>query len=293
MDKDTARTMNGAAWAALVLCVALGIADNPYVWAVFAIACVMFVLCRSIKSASKAADQFPEAKDVTSLAQNFAQRFHSLADEELLELATQQNEMVEAASLALQEELEHREIGQDALREFKDRRDSEVVAAEKPSENAPVTQVDLPDNWFNADDLDNEGDTVPSLASRRTKGITVAAFVFWASGPLNLFFGILSFKSNMAITIFTFVASLACLIIGVGLWRLRPWARTSAVVLLWTMAALNAATIIIVATLRLRGFAVNPILTGSAFLWLLWQLLWALYLGRQTTRSIFETAAHS
>ncbi len=66
MDKDTARTLNGAAWAALVLCVALGIADNPYVWAAFAIACVVFVLFRTMNPASKAADQFPKTKDALS-----------------------------------------------------------------------------------------------------------------------------------------------------------------------------------------------------------------------------------
>ncbi len=51
MEKDVARTQNGLWWAALVVCIAFGIALKFYVlaWVVFALGWLVFLLCRSDK----------------------------------------------------------------------------------------------------------------------------------------------------------------------------------------------------------------------------------------------------
>ena len=102
-----------------------------------------------------------------------------------------------------------------------------------------------------------------------TKQAGASSFML-ANGVLGLLLGILQFVS------------------GHGLWQLKPWARSLAATICWINVALSAIGIGVLAFLRLRGYAIDPMWSCARFFGFVWNLLWALYLGSEKTRAAFR-----
>lgn len=221
--------------------------------------------------------------------QHFAEKFQPLTDEELLQLASERDHMVEAASVALREELERRRLGEDALQEFKDRQRTQVSEEdETPPEHAPATEIELPQDWF--DETEDEKGEVACATStlRRPKGITVIAFMCWLGAGLNLFNAMVLLGSSAPLAAFLFTLSIIVVAVGVGLWRLRPWARKLAIVLCWMTVLVCGGMILSGAIQRLRGFAVEPVFALQMFFGAMWNGVWALYLQRPGVQAAFH-----
>jgi len=101
-----------------------------------------------------------------------------------------------------------------------------------------------------------------------------------------MLFGILSSRL-LVIGAITMMLGVAQFVIGFGLWQLTPRSRKLAEILCWFYVALASVNIVGNAYMRLRGFAVDAENAIEQFVGLLWQLLWALYLGRESTREAF------
>jgi len=224
----------------------------------------------------------------TPVANQYSERYRKLADGELLMLARQREQLAATASAALDAELAARGLGPEAIREFEHQvqRNPEPETPDA-SEQLPAPN-ELPDDWF----IDDPEDRPSSLSSSRPKGVTVCAFVFWLSGLAATVWGVLIVSGNLSSRLWvtgviTMILGLAQCVVGSGLWKLTPWARRSAAAFCWFCFALASFDILAGAYMKLRGFAVDPMHAIGEFMGLWWQLLWALYLGRQSTREAF------
>lgn len=224
--------------------------------------------------------------------EEFSRYYRTLTDDELLSLAVQRQELVAAASGALEAELASRGLGAEAIHEFEEwsRAQAETEPGDTQDELPPP--VELPPDWFD----DTAGTPDESLASCRPKGVTVGAFVFWLSGIVGVAWGAVVVFGSAAGTTSGLLAAvvlglfLGCFyfVTGFGLWNLKPWARTAAAALCWFNVLLLSASITGAAIIRLRGFAVDPITTLSWFVGFVWNVLWARYFGRENTRKAFR-----
>ena len=116
--------------------------------------------------------------------ENFSENYRLCADGELLQLALHREQLVAAASAALDAELAARGLGEDALREFQEQSRAEAnAAAADPQDELPPPQ-ELPPDWFD----DTSDPAADSLATSRPKGVTAAAYLFWAGGVINMAF---------------------------------------------------------------------------------------------------------
>lgn len=227
----------------------------------------------------------------TPLINEFSDRYRKLADGELLVLARQRQQLAEAASAALDAELAARGLGPEANREFGDliEANPEPETEDVPGELPPPSE--LPDDWFD----DHAEESTGSVPSSRPKGVTVCAFLFWLSGITTTGWGALMFSGklplrSLAIGLLAMILGVLQCVIGSGLWRLTPWARKFAEVFCWLSVALASFGIVGNACMRLQGSLMDAEKAIWQFVGLLWQLLWALYLGRQSTREAFLAA---
>jgi hypothetical protein len=209
----------------------------------------------------------------------------------LLALALQRQQLSAPAAVALDAELAVRSQGEGALRELENRLRAEVEPELEVIEDESPPPSELPDDWF-----DGDTDSPPaSLASSRPKGVTVGAFVFWLSGTFNAASGVLMISAGMgdesrralAAGALTIALGLLQFVTGFGLWSLHSWGRKLGEVLCWLSAIFLAVSIVSAAVIRLRGSAANPAEVFWQLLGCLWQLLWAIYLGRKSTREAF------
>jgi hypothetical protein len=226
--------------------------------------------------------------------EGFAEYYRTLADGELLNLALQREELVEGAATALDAELAARGLGEAALREFKEGLAEDIEEDPRDlRDREPPPPAELPADWFDDDAVDSPEQ---SLATLRPKGVAVGAYVFWLSGIIVMAWGFWFVYAKPAGTSSLMLANgVLGLLLGIlqfvaghGLWQLKPWARTLAATICWVDVGLCAIGIGLLAFIRLRGFAIDPIWSGARFVGFVWNLLWALYLGSEKTRAAFR-----
>lgn len=150
----------------------------------------------------------------------------------------------------------------------------------------PPEMTELPEDWF----VEDADALMRSLAPLRPKGVTVCAFIFWLSAVTFATTGGITIVKDPASGTWAFVLSGLTFAGGYGLWHLRPWARKLSLVLCWTIAALLTADIVSTAITVLRGRTITDpglmfFLVGSV----IWNVLWALYLGTGSTRKSFDS----
>lgn len=225
--------------------------------------------------------------------EGFAEYYRTLADGELLNLALQPEELVDAAATALDGELAARGLGEAALREFKEGLQEHVENEPEVDQGEPSPAGELPADWFGDDAADTQEQ---SLATLRPKGVTAGAYLFWLSGIIGIAWGVWIVYARPAGTsplmlangIVTLLSGILQFVAGHGLWQLKPWARTLAGTVCWVNVVLAAIGIGGLALWRLRGFAVDPMWSIARFISFVWNLLWALYLGSEKTRAAFR-----
>jgi hypothetical protein len=225
---------------------------------------------------------------VSTTVNEFSEYYRKLTNGELLALARQRRQLASDACVALDVELDTRGLGPEAIREFEDQATEKAEPDVEDASGDLPPPTELPDDWFD----DHAEESTGSLSSARPKGVTVCAFIFWLSGITTTGWGALAFSGNLTsrsavISLLAIILGVVHCVIGFGLWRLVPWARKLAEVFCWCYVALVSFGIVGNAYIRLRGFAVDAEKAIWQFVGLLWQLLWALYLGRQSTRDAF------
>lgn len=218
---------------------------------------------------------------MASPAKGFVERYRSLVDGELLELALAPQDLTPEAKAALDAELAARGFAEEAITEFRERLQApaESDTSSFPEEVPAITELQ--------DDHYDERPAAPSLASCRPKGVTVCAFIFWLSGVTGVFSGVMSIANREPAGIGVLIIGLLIFISGCGLWRLKSWARKLGVILCWATASMTCLALMNVAVLALRGIETAPFLVFSWIFMSAWQVLWALYLGSDTARAAF------
>ncbi len=227
----------------------------------------------------------------TLIGNELSDRYHKHSDGELLQLAEQREQLTAAASAALDAELRARALAPEAIRQFEaeTRKNAEAQAQNEVAELPPPSE--LPEDWF---DEQAEEETV-SVSAWRPKGVTVCAFLFWSGGVATAGFGAWAFFAKMA-SQWLMIGALGVIFgvlqcaIGAGLWRMRSRARQVAEAFCWLCVVLESLSIIGSAYIRLRGFSVSIPISILIFSSLCWQLLWALYLDRDSVRQAFLAA---
>lgn len=128
-----------------------------------------------------------------------------------------------------------------------------------------------------------------STSVRRPNGVALIAAVSWVGAALYLVATTASvLDSNLTLAFLLFTLAVAALAMGVGLWRLWPWARRSAAVLCWA-GLLVGSTLFAWALLQeMRGVTVDPAFSVEMFLGVLWNGLWAVYLRQPSVRAAFH-----
>lgn len=224
-------------------------------------------------------------------AEEFSEHYRTLGDDELLALALQRQQLAAAALVALDAELAARSLGDEALRELEDHLRTKAEPELEVAQDELPAPSELPDDWFHEDADSSTG----SPASSRPKGVTVGAFVFWLSGIISAAWGAWMMFSNATGVSSSFAIGALIMVLGIlqfaagsGLWRLKPWARKLGEGLCWVNVTLVSVSIATGAFNRLRGVAADPLNVISQFVSLLWQVSWALYLGRKSTREAFS-----
>ena len=220
---------------------------------------------------------------MSTSTEDFSEHYRTLADGELLALARHRQQLAAAASVALDAELAARSLREEALHEFKDQMRAKVEPEPEDAQDELPPPSELPDDWFD-DDADS---STGSPASSRPKGVTVVAFVFWLSGSISAAWGAWTIfgraagaSSQLLVTAaLAMVLGILQFVAGFGLWRLNSWARKLGEALCWVNVILATVSIAVAAFIRLRGFAVDPVIAIGEFLGFLWQVSWALYLG--------------
>ena len=236
-------------------------------------------------------------------AQKFAEYYHGLADEELLNLALQRHELLEAAASALDAEMASRSLGENELREFRERRHAETLDDREvqPGDASiePPATTELPSDWF--DEEDKSSAASHNYAPTRPKAATVLALLFWLGGAMGISLGVVLVSGGIASSSRLLVVSGVLEVIfgafssvaGFGLWRVSSWGRTCALLLCWVDVGLQSANIACFAYIRMRGFAIDPLYVLPHFGAFLRSFGFAIYFGGENAQRIFCRSSQS
>lgn len=233
---------------------------------------------------------------MSASTQEFAEYYRGLADEELLNLALQKHELLEAAASALEREMASRNLGEAALHVFREGRrleaEEEPEVGPQEASSEPRVATELPSDWFDDDD---ESSAAYYDHPTRPKAATVLSLLFWLGGAIGISLGVLQISGGVASSARLLVASgildvifgaFAC-VAALGLWQLKPWGRTCALLLCWLNVALQSVNIAGFAFIRTRGFTVDPVYVVQHFVAFLGSFGLAMYFGGENAQRIF------
>jgi len=137
--------------------------------------------------------------EVSASTQEFAEYYRGLADEELLNLALQKHELLEAAASALEREMASRNLGEAALHVFREGRrleaEEEPEVGPQEASSEPRVATELPSDWFDDDD---ESTAAYYDHPTRPKAATVLSLLFWLGGAIGISLGVLQVSGGVA-----------------------------------------------------------------------------------------------
>ena len=202
-------------------------------------------------------------------SQQFASHFGRMTDDELMSLALERSDLVREASDALHEELKRRSITDQMIADY-----SEAINAAPEAEPEPPVEQIVASDEICEQEIGEE--PVETVASRRPAGITLLAFVCWLNAFWMLFQGAVVFRLTHAGGISLALLGLALFVVGVGLRRLRPWARVGVLIFLGLNVGLAAVSIVVGAIRRLLGQEADTM----AALWMFFNFAYSVLLFR-------------